>query len=451
MLRLKEIQDAFAHLCGWKPGIWSDSGGEPELITDMNISESGLFYQDAHPLLTLENIKAAMPEDYYLHYEKYNPQEVYHLGDKVRNGREPDIYIGLVENIPAGTVPGTDDAYWRKWNPLNDFLTDLVNAGISDVVTNFIQEKKLSQETRDLLEHRTFFTGAAKIQATIENKDRLVGFELTPMRAPGVTMRIDRIGFQSIGGSGRMSFYLFHSSQQNPVRVIPMTFTLPSRGQFQWLVPDKPLYLPYSGGVTDEGMDLDSGGSWYLCYDQRDLPPRTWALNMTKDWSKEPCGTCGVENIVAWRELTKYLQISPFFTQGFDGEPGEFIPAKPDPSSLIYTTTQNFGLNCEVSIGCDLTDFIIQQKSLFSRVLQKQVCCNVLRLIALNPDVRVNRNQANVGRMDILYELDGNPQGRATGLNQELKAAYKALSFDTKGLSKACLACNTKGVRFRVA
>ena len=69
----------------------------------------------------------------------------------------------------------------------------------------------------------------------------------------------------------------------------------------------------------------------------------------------------------------------------------------------------------------------------------------------MNPDVRVNRNQSNVTRDGILYELDGNPQGRAGGLGCELKEAYKALSFDTRGLDRVCLTCNNHGVRYRTA
>ena len=67
----------------------------------------------------------------------------------------------------------------------------------------------------------------------------------------------------------------------------------------------------------------------------------------------------------------------------------------------------------------------------------------------MNPNVRVNRNQSNVTRLDILYELDGNTNGiRANGLGNDLKKAFEALSIDTKGLDRVCLTCNNKGVRY---
>ena len=88
-------------------------------------------------------------------------------------------------------------------------------------------------------------------------------------------------------------------------------------------------------------------------------------------------------------------------------------------------------------------------RAIFATVIQKQVAANVLRTVAMNPDVRVNRNQVNATRDEILYELDGAPTGRASGLGYELKQAYKALSFDTRGLDRVCLQCNNHGVKYR--
>jgi hypothetical protein len=52
--------------------------------------------------------------------------------------------------------------------------------------------------------------------------------------------------------------------------------------------------------------------------------------------------------------------------------------------------------------------------------------------------------------MDILYEIDGNTQGREGGIGAELKQAYKALNIDLKGIDRICLSCNNNGVKYRV-
>ena len=120
-----------------------------------------------------------------------------------------------------------------------------------------------------------------------------------------------------------------------------------------------------------------------------------------------------------------------------------------DLGEVSYTNTMNYGMNLEVSVGCDLTDFICQEREMFANVIQKQVAVSVLRTIAMNPDVRVNRNQVNVTRDELLYEIDGTPQGKPSGLAYELKQAYKALSLDTRQLDRICLACNNHGVKYR--
>lgn len=449
MLRIPKIQERLLPLVSWHLG-WGDNKltGILERTSD---PESGLYYQDAHPLLTLENIRQAMPEDYANKFESWSDTKQYKLGDLVYKDPAPEpgrsvsgrAYFRCIGEPLVGTEP-TVGRSWDEWSPFCDFVYEATLSGITDTVTNFIEAKKLTDETKSLLEHKTFFDGAGRIKATIENKDRMVGFEITPIRAMGVTTRINKIGLQMVGNTGDVTLYLFHSSKQEPVWSETFYYDN-SKGMFQWFTPMEPLYLPY---LNDEDLKQDVGGSWYLCYLQRDLPAWMEALNVTKDWSKEPCSSCGVDNLAVWREITKYLQISPFYTAPWD-EGAD--PALGDVGKLIYTSTTNYGINCEISIGCDLTDFIIEQRSLFSRVLQKQVAANLLRMIAMNPDVRVNRNQMNVSRNDILYELDGNPQGRASGLKYELQQAYKALDLDTKGLSRACLACNNKGVRFRTA
>ena len=170
------------------------------------------------------------------------------------------------------------------------------------------------------------------------------------------------------------------------------------------------------------------------------------AVNVTKDWSREPCGTCNRGSLEAWRALTKYIMISPFRVHAL--EMFAEYPELWDIEENVYTNTSNYGINMVVSVGCDLTDFIIQQRDIFATCVQKQLGVTLLRTLAMNPDVRVNRHQANASREELLYEVDGNPQGRATGLGKELKDAYAALDLDTRGIDRICLTCQPTRVKY---
>lgn len=431
MYRLNEIQEALKNLVGWEPSFDS----QLTIDTDLQESESGIVFQAAHPLLTLENVANTMPVDFVQQWHPWVQNTEYRVGDKVRHGGK--TWVALENNTDTEPVGGSQ--YWREFSLLSEYLRKMVNRSISNMVQTFTRIKKLEQETKTLLDRKTFFDGAGRIANTVANRSRVVGLEITPVRSMGVTTKIEKVGIQ-LTGPATVTLYLFHSSQPSPVRSIDLEYTK-ERGGFQWFSLDNFL-LPY---VSDAN---DAGGAWYLVYYQEDLSPNVEAINVSKDWSREPCSTCNIGSIKTWREMSQFIQVSPFCVtpdEDFEQEPTLW-----DIGDMAYTNTSNYGLNCEISIGCDLTDFIVSQRSIFQDVLQKQVAYDLLRQMALNPSVRVNRNQSNVSQMDILYELDGNTSSpRPGGLGHELKKSYEALSLDTKGLDRVCLTCRNKGVRYK--
>ena len=426
------------NVVGWQ----QDYNPQNQIEESLCQTESGLTFQGAHPLCTLANVRAIMPDDYLYKYAEWSAMVGYAAGAKVKHN--DTVWVAV--NANAGSEPSSDSSDWSEYNMLSDFVRQLTINGINTAVQNFIQEKQLQQETKNLLERRTFFDGAARLAATIDPTGKIVGFEIVPVRAMGVTTKIERIGLQMVGATGTVRLYLFHSSQVAPMKTIDLTFTN-TKGGFQWFTPAEPIYLPYIPGTDGDGND--AGGAWFLCYNQNELPQGMRALNVSKDWSVEPCQTCLGGSIESWRQMTKYLQVSPFGIHA----PLDFAeyPEMFDIGQIGYTNTMNYGMNVEISVGCDISDFIISQRAIFATVIQKQVAANVLRTIAMNPDVRVNRNQVNVTRDEILYELDGAPTGRASGLGYELKQAYRALELDTRRLDRICLQCNNHGVKYRTA
>ncbi len=438
MIRINEICEALKNVCGWEQSY------DPAKAIDDNLTqtESGLYFQGAHPLLTLDNMEAIMPDDWGIQYPVWDALTQWKQNKVVQYGNDTNgnklFWKAKADNV--GEEPTEDSLFWSKYNILSDFLERMTRNGIATAIQTFTQIKQLDKETRNLLERRTFFDGAGRIRATLQNNHKLVGFEIVPVRAMGVTAKIEKIGLQMTGGTGVVRMYLFHSSQIDPIKTFDLNFTV-TNGGFQWF-PLTDCYLPY---ISDKN---NAGGSWFLCYNQDELPAGMEAINVSKDWSREPCGTCNMGSVEVWRELTKYLQVTPFMYNA----PETFAeyPELWDIAYTMYTRTQNYGLNCEITIGCDLTDFIISQRQIFQTVIQRQVAAIALRTLAMNPNVRVNRNQSNATRMDILYELDGNTSGvRPGGLGYDLKKSYEALQIDTQGLDRICLACNNRGVRYR--
>lgn len=430
MIRLSDIDAALLPVVGWEQSY----NPAEEIDSELTQSESGLTFQGAHPLVTLGNMSAVMPDDWGFQYPAWSAQQQYAAGVKVSHATGYWIAV----NPNAGSEPEEGNPDWKPYNILSDFLRRLTLNGIHTAVQTFLQGKQIARETRSLVERRTFFDGAARLKSTIDNSHRIVGIEIVPVRAMGVTTKIERIGLQMTGGTGAVKLYLFHSSQAEPVKTAVLNYTN-TAGAFQWFTLED-FYLPYIG------PDTDAGGAWFLCYSQDELPEGMEALSVAKDWSAEPCQTCLGGSIEGWKQITKYLQLSPFAVREPDWDGRMF-----DIGRIAYTNTRNYGLNAEITIGCDLTDFIIEQRAQFASVIQQQVAVNALRTLAMNPDARVNRHQVNATRDAILYEVDGNPQGRASGLAYTLAQSYKALAIDTQRLDRICLCENNHGVKYRTA
>lgn len=420
------------------------------------MSESGLMYEQAHPLMTIDNIVNTMPEmdvDYIDSFPEWNSATSYAKGDIVRYATTSGgvIHVSLYKSMRdnnVGNVPSDSDynedfdesdfaGAWFKYNTLDAVISNLYDTGVAKMVQSFLASKKLRSENRSLLQSSVFFNGAAPLGAHIPNSNSVVGFEITPVRGMGVTVRIERIGLQFYGGTGRVRMYVFHSSRSLPYYVQDMYYSR-TNGTFQWFNTNN-LYLPY---ISD---NTNAGGLWYIVYSQKALPVETMqALKVGKDWSKEPCRGCNVGTMQQWEDMNRYMTVSPFqvSAEGFNGHLW-------DITDNIYKPATNWGMNIQYSVECDLTDTIIRNKMIFADVLQKQVTYEALRMMAMNPNVRVNRYQTNVGRNEILYELDGNPTSNMrSGLGYELKRAYAALDMDTRGLDKVCLTCHNYGVNY---
>ena len=152
--------------------------------------------------------------------------------------------------------------------------------GITRCIQRFVNEKLANKTMKALIENKVIFDGAGRLADTITPEQKIVGFEIIPIRSKGVTLKIEKIGLQFIG-QGDMKLYLMHSSRHDVVEEITLTRT--RSGSMEWFNMTD-LYLPY---ISDEN---DAGGSWYLCYDQRETD--LTAINRNYDFSKDPCSTC---------------------------------------------------------------------------------------------------------------------------------------------------------------
>ena len=425
MIRIADIQDKMLHLVGWKQ---SYDLSDIMLSSNLTQTESGMYFQQIHPLLTLDNLRSIAPDFQNYNWQVHDVNKAYKSGEVVR---VDDSLYKAIQDVPAETDI-LDSEYWSETNPFSEWLEEKTKASIVKLVNKFINMKLADKATKSLIENKILFDGTGRLTNKIENRNKLVGFEIDTVRSKGVTVKIDKIGIQ-MTEPGSYTLYIFHSSNQEPIYTL--TFEKTKANSLEWFKPKDDILLPY------ESANTDAGGSWYLVYKQSELPENAQAIYKDRDWSTGPCKACSRSEFLAYKAWSRYMEVHPFYIS----EDEEF-----DPEIMNFTYDKNYGINLEVSAYCDLTDFIIKQRAMFQDVLSKQVAIDFLREFAYNPNVRTNRHSINASKLDILVELDGDSNSmRQSGLSYELDIALKALSISTQGLDRVCLPCVNNGIKYR--
>ena len=433
MIRIKDLNEQLLHLVGWQQ---SYDTSEVKLSDNLTQSESGMYFQQVHPLLTLQNLMSIAPDFKNTNFPEHYTNSSYKEGVVVTL---EDRYYKSIKDVPVNTEI-TNDEFWIETNLFSEWLEDKTKASIIKLINKFINMKLADKASKSLIENKTLFDGTGRLTNLATNRNRFVGFEVDTVRSKGVTVKINKIGLQ-FTRPGKYKVYILHSSCDTPV--YSFEFEKLKSNSIEWFKPKEDILLPY------ESQEIDAGGSWYIGYLQSDLPENSQAINRDRDWSTQPCKGCSRQEFLAWQAWSKYIEVHPFYVDE-NQLLGEDEQMYFDPEIMNFTYDANYGINLDVSVYCDLTDFIIKQKQLFQDVIAKQVAVDFLREFAYNPNVRTNRRSINASRTDILYELDGDSSSmKHSGLNYELDLALKALNFSTQGLDRVCLPCVNHGLKYR--
>lgn len=433
MVRANDIQEKLLRLIGWEQNY---DTSDLKISDALTVSESGLYFQQIHPLLTLQNMSCIAPDFNNITFPEYNSEKEYSKGNVV--DYQGTQYKALQK--AQGKQPDIESEYWVETNLFSEWLESKTKASIQKAIARYCNEKTVEGTNKPLCESRTLFDGTGRLVDTVKNKKNLVGFEIIPVRAKGVTTKINKICLQ-FTKAGEYTLYLMHSSMDAPVKIIKLNKIRDNSAE--WFTVDD-LYLPYQSEYND------AGGSWYLCYFQSELPEGSQAIRKDKDWSKEPCGSCSRRELITWMAWSKYLEIHPFFVNE------ELINTEDESLHLWdvennqYTYDNNYGLNLEVTVSCDITDFIVEQRMMFQDVIAKQVAVDMLHEFAYNSNVRTNRHSINASRLDILYEVDGDSSSmKKSGLSYQLDMAFKAIKLSTSGIDRVCLPCRNNGIKYK--
>lgn len=417
MYDILTIQTSFRKLIGWRGSFDTDM---PVINSDLKTTNSGLYFEDAHPLVTLENIDATFQNIDGNMYGVYVAGTSYAIGAMIRYNLI--TYIGLTA-ANQGHTPNTSTTNWQPL--INSMLQNLCDTATVNMLNRFINDRQLQGANKALIDSLNLFDGDGSPQNMIINEARFVGFEFKVRNYVGLAASIKRISLQFTQIQPTLRIYLFHSSQQTAIKTFDITTTKVNSSE--WFVP-----VDFDINFSKYSKN-DTGGRWYLGYFETAATGQ--AINRNIDFVNAPCGDCYKDqyNRYSWDLRNRYLTISPCCFKSADLN-GINLPTL---TGVGYMSNINFGMNINIAVRCDLTDFFVDNMATFTRVLWKQVAYDVIRTIAFSTRVDGVKNEL---KQDAYAELKGDPtKGFSNGIEHELDKEYKAINFAIEDLNSPCM------------
>ncbi len=315
--------------------------------------------------------------------------------------------LSIAPNFERDTPSAEINLAFSTW------LKKRVDAAIVRLLTEFWISKMNRKTGAGLIERKRLFDGVGNNNTADPARNKTVFIEIKPKRSKSLSLNLLKVGLQFTGVES-IDLFLYEQGKSAAINNYSLDYT--SIGDIQWF------------DLTDK---LKGDKVYYLSYDQREID--NLPINSVNGYSFNEQG----KNNMAY---SRYA----IFATGTTDSVGSSLP---DVTKNSYDNTSNYGLNIEYSIQCDYTDFLIEQKNLFASLLSITIAIGLVHELSMNPSARENRNIHNLPTSTLLYEIDGDSQGRPGGLRKRYNDLLKALDMGTEGIDNVCLKCKQSGIK----
>lgn len=395
------------------------------LDSDLISSDTGLVIN--HPLVIVEFVNQTLPQADPDYYKEWDNVTIFSIDDlvKITSGAKIRFYKSLIDgnagNDPAVVV---SPSLWEEFDPVSDYLREIRKESINEVIEDVMTHKKIHQEIKEVFEKVTIHRGSGRLTDKEIKKDRFVGYELTILGQDQLTSIINRIGLQ-FDGAESFDLLLFHSSRLKPIATIPINIT--NSFVFDWVIPDETI-LKY----TSE--EYETGGLFYIGYKESDITGQA-IIKKDVDFVKGPCGSCNRIYRQEWEKYSKYLRVRTISVP--ETEMSLAGLGLWDIEKTEYVTNTNWGLNLEISMSCDLTDYLCRNKRMLSTPIKLKTEINVIEMMKNNSRIGVIPDKARIRAVNALQDGDNKNM-----LPHQYWRSIKALNFDLTELGSVCFPCS---------
>lgn len=340
------------------------------------------------------------------------------------NNYHPLLQLSILDNVkPESTT-------------LDDFLKNIRKTTITTVLNDLVTKKLVNKGIKSKLADTIIFDSTARFTNLVSNNSKFVGWSFRPVRSGNLVTKINKIALQLLEPVTDLTIYVFHSSQLEPVTT--RTISTTKSTAVEWVDLETPITLFYT--------DQDRGGYYFIGYYQDDLISSSSSSNRAiykeHDLSVAPCGGCNKWNGNYYKEWSKFFKI----------DTGTFVPEQPEEmvstEKINFGENKNYGLNFNIQTTCDITDFLVNNKSLFAPTLQVRYAIELLRYIDMSPIRKnvVTDTMKNEAFTAIHGSISENNYIKVRGLSHDYREYLDGLNLDTSMLDPICLASTSKGI-----
>ena len=391
MFQYDVIASALSGKVGFRQNV------DPDGLQLTGLTTADHFVNDFHAMLTFENLKSVATD------------------------------FDAISGVPD------KDVAFTNW------ITERLNGSLKKMVNEWRALKMKGVSARTLIERQRLFRPSIDSGEAFATSDKMVGVEVVSTDSMSIAHIIERIGFQ-FADNESFTVYVFRDGERAPIYFKEITYT--GNGGLRWIKVD---WILADGGKYFIGyMQSEITGDYInsVNYDDHMGGSSVWTSG--KHFSCSSFET----DALAFTGGIGLMDVENTFIIGDSAASG----AVWDKSDLSYTTSDNYGVNLEITSNCDYSSLITGQCDAFAYVWALRAAIDLMRELIYNPNSNIDRNQSNaaISKEMLIYEVDGDPSGRAAGLLKDYKDALDGIMFDGADIDKVCLPCKKKGVRFKV-
>jgi len=349
----------------------------------------------------------------------------------------------VVPALPAALTDSETGQYYQDVHPALDleyikttlrdddtidaYLARTEDIVIPQMLNKLIVSKQLQDYFKSILRQNVIHNSDGYYKDKIINEGRFVGVSIRVHANKGLKTVIQKIGLQSSAVQSDLDIYVYHSSRKDPLAVVQFNST--TADSFEWDDLEQELFY-------DDGEQI-VGGVYYIGYYQDDLSGQ--AIKYTKlNWNTGYCKSCdgGIASSL-FNKVAAYVDMMPFYVPSASFTAGELF----DPNSIIYTADNNWGLNFQFVVQCDLTQFWVSNSKEFVELQGLMMAHRILRDMIYSPKINYVEEQL---KFMIIRDLEGDKETKAMNIEQRISRAMKAINIDQGSLNSACLPCTKK-------